>query len=89
VLVDGPQFDARAGKGRCHLPQHGTQVGLELSLHLWVGPHMTRPRFAPAGLEPPPGAPAQLTADAAPKTLGQPLGHGGPAPAVALGMGAG
>ena len=31
-------------------------------------------------------APAQLTADVAPEPRGQPLGHGPPAPAVALGM---
>src|SRR5262249_54514984 len=81
VFADGPQLDGR------HLPQQGTEVSLELSVGLWMGLHVTRPRFQPASAEPPQGAPARLTTDLASEPRGQPLCDGPPAPAVALRMG--
>src|SRR5258707_11205425 len=86
VLVDGPQLDGRLWKGRCHLPQQGAQAGLKLGLGSCVSPYVAGPWFQPAGAEPSQVTPAQLTADAPPETLGQPLGNGASAPAVALGM---
>ena len=57
------------------------RLGLQVSLH------MAGPRFQPAGTAPTQVAPAQLTADLASEAPSQPLGHGPPAPAVALGVG--
>lgn len=86
MLVHRPHFDGRLWEGGRHLPQQGAEVGFELGLGLWVGPDMARPWFQPTGAEAPQGAPAQVTTDLAAESLGQPVGHGPSAPAVALGM---
>jgi hypothetical protein len=45
-------------------------MGLELCLRCYVSPHVARPRFQPAGTQPPSVAPAQVAADGAPQALG-------------------
>jgi hypothetical protein len=64
-------------------------VLLELRWSLWGGLHLTRPWLQPVGAEPSQVAPTQLTTDLASEPLGQPLGRGPAAPAVAVGMRAG
>jgi hypothetical protein len=74
MLVDGPQFDGRLGESSRHLPQQGAEVGFELGLGQWIGPHMTWPRFQPAGAEPSQVAPALLTTDRASEAPAKPGG---------------
>src|SRR5215469_10340997 len=84
VFVDRPQLNGRPREGGRHLLQDWAQVSLELGLRLWISLHVTWSGLAPAGAEPAQIPPAQVTTDLASESLGQPVGDGPPAPAVAL-----